>query len=191
MFQFVVPSWAMMALSVVAVLFGMLGVRPQKAASAAAAAGGGSKQLPMFAVQGLGDDGDMTDDEHAKQVCCCCSAALLSALSLSLLAPLPLSQAARCLPSLSLCAYDSFKQPHGDMNDRAVAAAFLRHIRRDKSAKRIFAFLSLNFCFMSEPCLFSAIKSFCDRSIPKRAYPPFDVFGAGLLKQRMAIGATV
>ena len=71
MFQFVVPSWAMMALSVVAVLFGMLGVRPQRATSAAAAGGGGSKQLPMFAVQGLGDDGDMTDDEHAKQVCCC------------------------------------------------------------------------------------------------------------------------
>jgi hypothetical protein len=39
-------------------------------------------------------------------------------------------------------------QPHGDMNERAVALAFFRHIKRDKSAKRIFAFLGLNFCFM-------------------------------------------
>ena len=69
-----------------------------------------------------------------------------------------------------LCDYDSFKQPHGDMNDRAVAAAFLRHIRRDKSAKRIFAFLSLNFCFMSVPCSFSAIWCFCDRSLKDRIH---------------------
>ncbi len=34
------------------------------------------------------------------------------------------------------------------MSERAIALAFFRHIKLDKSAKRIFAFLSLNFCFM-------------------------------------------
>ena len=75
MSQFVVPSWVMMALSSVALLFGVLGVRPQRLAAAGAAAAG-TKQLPLFAVRTMGDDGDMTDDDHAKQVCCCLSAAI-------------------------------------------------------------------------------------------------------------------
>ena len=37
-------------------------------ASAGAGEGGGGKLLPLFAVKGSANDGDVTDDEHTKQV---------------------------------------------------------------------------------------------------------------------------
>jgi hypothetical protein len=37
-------------------------------ASAGAGEGGGGKQLPLFAVKVPANDGDVTDDEHTKQV---------------------------------------------------------------------------------------------------------------------------
>ncbi len=64
--QVVVPPLAMFALCVVGVLLGIAGVRPH--GGGGGAGGGGSKQLPMFVVKDVGEDGDVTDDEHAKQV---------------------------------------------------------------------------------------------------------------------------
>ncbi len=61
--QFIVPPAAMVAMCTVGVLLGIAGVRPH------GGGGGSSKQLPMFLVKGVVEDGDVTDDEHAKQVC--------------------------------------------------------------------------------------------------------------------------
>jgi hypothetical protein len=60
--QVVVPPLAMFALCVVGVLLGVAGVRPH------GGGGGASKQLPLFVVKDVGEDGEVTDDEHAKQV---------------------------------------------------------------------------------------------------------------------------
>ncbi len=123
--QLVMPASAAWLLCVVGTLLGIFGAR-----GSGSAGEGGARQLPMFAVKTVGDDGDVTDDEHTKQVRAA-AAALWSVIKhFSTSHPPPL-------------------QPHGGMSDRAVAMAFFRHIKRDKSAKRIFAFLSLNFCFMS------------------------------------------
>ena len=121
--QLVMPASAAWALCAAGVLLGIFGAR-----GSVSAGEGGGKQLPMFAVKAAGDDGDVTDDEHTKQV-----HAAAAALS----------------RDPSTASHSPPRQPHGGMSDRAVAMAFFRHIKRDKSAKRIFAFLSLNFCFMS------------------------------------------
>ncbi len=62
--QFVVPPPAMLALCVVGILLGTAGVRPHGGGGG----GGITKQLPMFLVKAMDEDGDVTDDEHAKQV---------------------------------------------------------------------------------------------------------------------------
>lgn len=121
--QLVMPASAAWLLCVVGTLLGIFGAR-----GSGSTGEGGIRQLPMFAVKTVGDDGDVTDDEHTKQVHAAASWSMIKHLGTSHPPPL---------------------QPHGGMSDRAVAMAFFRHIKRDKSAKRIFAFLSLNFCFMS------------------------------------------
>jgi hypothetical protein len=69
--QFVVPPPAMVALCVVGFLLGTAGVRAHGGGSGGGGGGGGTKQLPMFLVKAMDEDGDVTDDEHAKQVRFC------------------------------------------------------------------------------------------------------------------------